>query len=169
MWASIPPICWTSPTTAPCSIACASAASCRRGRTSREWRQGELAYYQGEKVDIVEDLWNLPDGRILRVTRQRHPLGGVLLLFKDITDELSLKAEFNRLINVQKATLDNLREAVVVFSADGRLRLHNDAFAELWELKKDTLADAPDFDAVVDAAARASTTTAMCGRRSRPA
>jgi signal transduction histidine kinase len=87
----------------------------------------------------------LPDGRILRVTRQRHPLGGVLMLFKDITDELSLKAEFNRLINVQKATLDNLREAVVVFSADGRLRLHNDAFAELWGLKKDSSATAPDF------------------------
>ena len=59
-----------------------------------KWRRDELAYYQGEKVDFTEDLWNLPDGRILRVTRQRHPLGGVLLLFKDITDEVSLKAEF---------------------------------------------------------------------------
>jgi signal transduction histidine kinase len=119
-----------------------------------EWRKGELAYYQGERVDVVENLWNLPDGRILRVTRQRHPLGGALLLFKDITDELSLKAEFNRLINVQKATLDNLREAIVVFSADGRLRLHNDAFAELWGLKKETLSDAPDFDDVVSQCAR---------------
>ena len=119
-----------------------------------EWRSGELKYYQGEKVDIVEDLWNLPDGRILRVTRQRHPLGGVLLLFKNITDELTLKSEFNRLINVQKATLDNLREAVVVFSADGRLRLHNDAFAELWGLKKESLADSPDFDQVVGQCAR---------------
>lgn len=119
-----------------------------------KWRRDELAYYQGEKVDFTEDLWNLPDGRILRVTRQRHPLGGVLLLFKDITDEVSLKAEFNRLINVQKATLDHLREAVVVFSADGRLRLHNDAFAELWELKGDGLNDGPDFDAVVGQCAR---------------
>ncbi len=118
------------------------------------WRRDELAYYQGEKVDFTEDLWNLPDGRILRVTRQRHPLGGVLLLFNDITDEVSLKAEFNRLINVQKATLDHLREAVVVFSADGRLRLHNDAFAELWELKGDGLNDGPDFDAVVGQCAR---------------
>jgi len=119
-----------------------------------KWRQGELAYYQGEKVDIVDDLWNVPDGRILRVTRQRHPLGGVLLLFKNITDELTLKSEFNRLINVQKATLDNLREAVVVFSADGRLRLYNDAFAELWGLKKESLADSPDFDQVVGQCAR---------------
>jgi signal transduction histidine kinase len=114
-----------------------------------EWRREELSYYSGDKNEVLEDLWSLPDGRIIRVTRQRHPLGGVLLLFKDITDELSLKTEFNRLINVQKATLDNLREAVVVFGADGRLKLHNDAFAELWELNKANLQDGPDFDVVV--------------------
>ncbi len=119
-----------------------------------KWRREELSYYQGEKVDFVEDLWTLPDGRILRVTRQRHPLGGVLLLFKDITDEVTLKSEFNRLINVQKATLDHLREAVVVFSADGRLRLNNDAFTELWELQRENLNDSPDFDAVVNQCAR---------------
>ncbi|MEZ5937177.1 MAG: ATP-binding protein [Hyphomonadaceae bacterium] len=117
------------------------------------WRAHELAYYQGAKNDILEDLWNLPDRRVVRVTRQRHPMGGLLLLFKDITDELSLRTEYNALINVQKATLDHLREAVVVFGADGRLRLHNDAFAELWGLEG-KLADAPDFDTVVEECSR---------------
>jgi signal transduction histidine kinase len=114
-----------------------------------EWRKEELSYYQGDKHEVLEDLWSPPDGRVIKVTRQRHPLGGVLLLFKDITDELALKTEFNRLISVQKATLDNLREAVAVFSGDGRLRLFNDAFAELWELDKTNLRDEPDFDVVV--------------------
>lgn len=123
-----------------------------RGDYAR-WRSGELAYYQGEKTDIVEDLWNLPDGRIVKVTRQRHPLGGMLLLFKDITDELSLKTAFNAQINVQKATLDNLHEAIAVFGADGRLRLYNDAFAEMWDLKG-KLDDQPDFDAVIDQCSR---------------
>lgn len=118
-----------------------------------KWRAGELAYYQGEKNDIVENLWNLPDGRVLRVTRQRHPLGGALVIFKDITDELTLRTEYNALINTQKATLDNLREAVAVFGADGSLRLHNKAFAELWELRP-TLGDRPDFDALVEECSR---------------
>lgn len=113
------------------------------------WRQGELDYTQRERDGIAEDLWNLPDGRVLQVTRQRHPLGGLLMLFKDITDELTLKSEYNRLINVQKATLDHLREAVAVFGADGRLRLHNDAFAKLWGLEG-KLTDGPDFDVIVD-------------------
>ncbi len=117
------------------------------------WRSEQLAYSQGAQNDIAEDLWNLPDGRVLTVTRQRHPLGGLLMLFKDITDQLTLKAEYNRLISVQKATLDHLREAVAVFGADGRLRLHNDAFVKLWGLDG-KLSDAPDFDVVVDECAR---------------
>jgi signal transduction histidine kinase len=114
-----------------------------------KWRLGELSYYQGAKADVLEDLWNLPDGRVVRMTRQRHPLGGLLLIFKDITDELSLRTEYNALINVQKATLDHLREAIAVFSADGRLRLFNDAFTELWGLDG-KLADNPDYDTLVE-------------------
>jgi signal transduction histidine kinase len=116
-----------------------------------KWRSEELTYTTtSEKGAVLEDLWNLPDGRILRVTRQRHPLGGLLMLFKDITDELSLKAEYNRLSGVQKATLDNLREAVAVFGSDGRLKLHNDAFAKLWKLADDRLKDSPDYDTIVE-------------------
>jgi signal transduction histidine kinase len=115
-----------------------------------KWRAEELSYGQG---DIREDLWNTPDQRVIRVTRQRHPMGGILLLFKDITDELTLRTAYNALINVQKATLDNLREAVAVFGADARLRLHNKAFVELWKLEG-RLADNPDFDVVVEDCAR---------------
>ncbi len=116
------------------------------------WRDAELAYYRSELNEVVEDLWNLPDGRIVKVTRQRHPLGGLLLIFKDMTDELALRSEYNGLINVQKATLDHLREAVVVFGADGRLRLYNDAFSQLWQLDNQ-LEDSPEFDAVVESCA----------------
>ncbi len=118
----------------------------------QSWRDTELAYYRTEMTEVAEDLWNLPDGRIIKVTRQRHPLGGLLLVFKDMTDELALRAEYNSLINVQKATLDHLREAVVVFGSDGRLRLFNDAFRDLWQLG-DQLKDQPDFDQLVDACA----------------
>lgn len=118
-----------------------------------KWRAQELAYHTGEMNDVVEDQWDLPNNRTLKVTRQRHPLGGLLLLFNDITDELALKTELRSLINVQKATLDHLREAVAVFGADGRLQLHNDAFTRLWGIEG-KLADQPDFDQVVDECAR---------------
>ena len=113
------------------------------------WKKRELAFY--ETLDAPPDeLWSLPDGRTLRVVRQPHPMGGLLLLFDDITGEVRLKAQYNALIKVQQATLDKLNDAVAVFGSDGRLRLHNDAFERFWDLKPEALADSADYDAVVE-------------------
>ncbi len=113
------------------------------------WRADELAHYL-DISGVAEDTWSLPDGRTLSITRQRHPLGGLLLLFKDITDELGLQTRYNALINTQGATLDNLHEACAVFGGDGRLKLSNKAFRTLWELDEETLQDGPDYDAIVE-------------------
>ncbi len=113
-----------------------------------KWKAAELAAY--EALAPGEDLWRLPDARTLRVVRQPHPWGGLLLLFSDLTDELKLKAEFNALIQVQQATLDKLTDAVAVFSSDGRLKLHNEAFERFWNLTAAELAAAADFEGVED-------------------
>jgi signal transduction histidine kinase len=115
-----------------------------------EWRAEELSYYLD--IDgVKEDLWSLPDDRTLSVTRQRHPMGGLLLLFKDITGELDLKTKFNAIVKTQTSTLDNLHEAVAVFGGDGRLKLFNHAFERLWGLSHDLLKDQPDYSAVIEA------------------
>ena len=113
-----------------------------------EWRAEQLDY--ADIAGIAEDTWTLPDDRTISVTRQRHPMGGLLILFKDITGELDLQTRYNALIKTQSATLDNLHEACVVFGADARLKLHNDAFLRLWELDEEKLSDFPDFDEVVE-------------------
>ncbi|ESQ74878.1 PAS domain-containing sensor histidine kinase [Asticcacaulis sp. AC402] len=92
-----------------------------------------------------DEMWSLPDGRSLRVVRQPHPLGGLLILFSDKTGELKLKAQFNALIQVQKSTLDQLNEAVSVYGSDGRLRLRNQAFDKFWNLRSDDIAAVMDF------------------------
>jgi signal transduction histidine kinase len=112
-----------------------------------KWKEKELEFYGSSEV-APDDLWSLPDGRTLRVVRQPHPLGGVLLLFSDITGELKLRAQYNALIQVQRATLDKLNDAVAVFGSDGLLRLHNEAFEQLWGVTTAQLQDAGDFDGV---------------------
>jgi hypothetical protein len=111
------------------------------------WKANELDFY-GAAEAAPDDSWSLPDGRTLRVVRQPHPLGGVLLLFSDITDELKLRSRFNAQIQVQKATLDKLNDAVAVFGSDGRIRLHNEAFDTFWGVSGEALDAAGDFDAV---------------------
>lgn len=114
-----------------------------------KFKAAELGRY--ESLDATPDeLWSLPDGRTLRVVRQPHPMGGLLLLFSDITGELKLKAQYNALIQVQQATLDKLNDAVAVFGADGRLRLHNEAFERFWNVSAQQLDTAGDFEGVVE-------------------
>ncbi len=113
------------------------------------WRARELAHYQ-EIAETPDEDWTMQGGRTIRVGRQRHPEGGLLLLFRDMTQELSLRTKFNALIDVQRATLDKLHDAVAVFGSDGRLQLSNAAFQKMWDLSPEFLIAKPDFDAVTD-------------------
>src|SRR5204863_1080383 len=104
----------------------------------RQWRTQLHEAYQA--VEARQYEWHLPDGRTLRVVTTPNPEGGVTYLFDDVTERLDLVRRFDALIRVQGETLDNLGEAVAVFASDGRLRLHNLAFAARWKLARETLA-----------------------------
>lgn len=108
------------------------------------WKAQELDFY-GLSEAAPDEMWSMPNGRALRVVRQPHPLGGLLLLYSDKTGELALKAQFNSLIQVQRATLDQLTDAVSVFGSDGRLRLRNRAFDAFWKLNPEDIAADAEF------------------------
>jgi signal transduction histidine kinase len=109
----------------------------------------ELEFY-GLTHTADDEMWTLPDGRSLRVVRQPHPLGGLLILFSDKTGELKLKTQFNSLIQVQKSTLDQLNDAVSVYGSDGRLRLRNQAFDRFWKLRGEDIEGVVDFTTVAE-------------------
>jgi hypothetical protein len=114
-----------------------------------KWKAAELGRYEQLEAG-ADEMWSLPEGRTLKVVRQPHPMGGLLLLFSDITDELKLTSQYNAQIQVQQATLDKLSDAVTVFGSDGRLRLHNEAFAKFWNITPIQLEAAGDFEGVVE-------------------
>lgn len=117
-----------------------------------EWKAKVLACY-GETA-TQEDWWHLPDGRMLHVMSEKRSDGGVTYLFADETERLALESEYNALIDVQRETLDSLKEGVAVFGTDGRLKLFNSAFAEIWNLSRRELAEGPHIDEFI-ASARA--------------
>ena len=115
-----------------------------------------------------EHIWHLPDGRTLRVVTTPNPEGGVTYLFDDVTERLDLVRRYDELIRVQGETLDNLAEAVAVFGSDGRLRLHNPAFAACggWRRRTSSRAAAHrDRDRLVPAAPRRRRDLAGAARR----
>ena len=114
------------------------------------FRDKELARFNS-LLEPLEDVMHLPDGATLRRTLAPHPMGGLLMTYEDVTDKLALERSYNTLIAVQRETIDNLEEAVAVFGADGRLRLANPAFAEMWELNVVALQEGPPLASVIDA------------------
>jgi signal transduction histidine kinase len=107
----------------------------------RTWKADLLSAYLS--LETKEQLWVMPDGQKLRVIANPHPDGGVTWIYEDVTERLDLESRYNALIRVQGETLDNLAEAVVVFGSDGRVRLTNPAFAEIWGLDRKRLAERP--------------------------
>ena len=113
----------------------------------RQWKNQLHEAYRA--TEPSETVWYLPDRRTLRVVTTQNPEGGVTYLFDDVTERLDLERRFDALIRVQGETLDNLTEGVVVFGSDGRLRLHNPAFARMWRLAPETLAERPHIETVI--------------------
>ena len=120
-------------------------------RDYQAWKRSRLALYEQAAEYLPEELWHVPGGKTLRVVAQPHPFGGLTFLYEDVTEKLALESSYNTLIKVQSATLDTLQEAVAVFGPDGRLKLHNAAFARVWELDPSILEGEPHVQRLADA------------------
>jgi signal transduction histidine kinase len=101
-----------------------------------DYKHKNLAYFKNLMQPTYE-LLHLPEGQILRSVVTPHPLGGLIFLYDDMTDKLSLERGYITLIEVQKETLDHLYEGIVVFGSDNRLKLSNPAMGKIWNLNKD--------------------------------
>jgi signal transduction histidine kinase len=115
----------------------------------REWKRNWLSAY-GSNAQR-EDQWHLPDGRTLHVVADSAQEGGVTYLYENVTERLQLESRYNALIHVQRETLDTLREGVAVFGPNGRLKLHNRAFAAMWRLSPRQLENEPHIDDIIAA------------------
>lgn len=98
----------------------------------------------------TETLVHLPDGKTLFKRISPHPLGGLMFTYEDVTDRLTMEAQYNTLIEVQRRTLDNLYEGVALVGPDGRLKLCNSAYGRLWQLSEADLAGEPQITDLIE-------------------
>lgn len=103
----------------------------------KRWKSQQLEIYHS--TETRTEQWHLPDGRTIRVIVNPQNQGGASWVFENVTEELALKTNYNSLVRVQGETLDHLNEAVAVFGSNGKVRLTNPAFLNLWgfELPQD--------------------------------
>ena len=107
----------------------------------RAWKAQQMAAYQA--IESSETVWYLPDGRALRVVTSPNPQGGVTYLYDDATQNFALASQVSSLTHVQGETLDALKEGVAVFGSDGRMKLFNPVFAQMWGFDTTQLREQP--------------------------
>lgn len=113
--------------------------------------------FKAEQIELftsliapAEELVHLPDDKTLFKRISPHPFGGLMFTYEDVTDRLALERRFNTLIEVQRSTLDNLYESIALVGADGRLKLCNAAFGDLWQFPPAVLNAEPQVRDLVD-------------------
>jgi signal transduction histidine kinase len=112
-----------------------------------KWKLDWLSLYHSGQT--LEDKWYLPDGRAVHVTADQSPDGGIIYVYDNLTESIDLQSSFNALVNVQRETLDALREGVAVFAPNGRMKLSNPPFKKIWTLNDADLADEPHIEQVI--------------------
>lgn len=89
-----------------------------------------------------QDFLHLPNGKSLRQMIAPYPLGGLVFVYEDITDSLSMQRKNNTLLAVQRETIEHLYEGIMVCGSDNRLKIINSALAKIWDMDPDSCKDA---------------------------
>lgn len=115
----------------------------------RAHKQGQISLFTS-LIAPTETLVHLPDGKTLFKRISPHPLGGLMFTYEDVTDRLTMEAQYNTLIEVQRRTLDNLYEGVALVGPDGRVKLCNSAYGRLWQFSEADLAGEPQIADLIE-------------------
>lgn len=101
-------------------------------RNYPNWRRHFANLEESAATGQYEEIWSLPSGQTYKVRGQPHPDGAIALLFEDITADISLTRRFRAELEMGQAVLDDLDEAVAVFSPAGILAMANKRYVALW-------------------------------------
>ena len=97
-----------------------------------------------------QDTLHLPSGAIIVCTVTHLP-AGLLLTFQDVSEKVSAARHLNEERSAHQSLLDQLDDGLAVFGAHGRLRYHNPAFRDIWDLSPDFGTDEPSLAQFLDA------------------
>ncbi|MEM7617618.1 MAG: ATP-binding protein, partial [Pseudomonadota bacterium] len=113
------------------------------------FKKEQLSWFT-DLTEPYNEFMHLPDGKAIRLIAIPHALGGLIFAYEDMTDQLKIKRSYNTLIAVQRATINNLQEALVVFAESGKMELYNPKFAQTWNLSEEFLQKYPHINEVFE-------------------
>lgn len=98
----------------------------------RGWRKMMTEMEKDAASGLYEETWSLPSGQTYRVIGRPHPNGALALMFEDISTEMSRTRRYRADLELGQSVIDEIPDAMAVFSQSGQLVLSNLAYSDLW-------------------------------------
>ncbi len=98
----------------------------------RGWRRQIVDMEKAAASGLYEETWNLPDGQTFRVVGRPHPNGALALMIEDISTAMLRTRRYRADLELGQSVIDELDEAVAVFTQSGQLVMSNTAYSALW-------------------------------------
>lgn len=102
------------------------------------YKQDQLKLFSS-LITPVQELLHLPNGSVFRRYIAPYQLGGLIFLYDDVTDSLTLKRDYNTTVAVQKEIVNSLLEGVCIFGSDNKIKFLNPKMRTMFNFAQDSL------------------------------
>lgn len=96
------------------------------------WRRQVAEMERAAASGYFEETWNLPDGQTYKVVGRPHPNGALALMIEDISNEMRRTRRYRADLELGQAVVDQMPDAIAVFSQSGQLVMSNAGYSALW-------------------------------------
>jgi hypothetical protein len=107
----------------------------------RGWRRQMIDMEKAAASGLYEETWSLPGGQTYRVIGRPHPNGAIALMIEDISGEMLRTRRYRADLELGQSVIDQVDEAIAVFSESGQLVMSNAAYAGVWGADPSTSLD----------------------------
>lgn len=104
----------------------------------------------GEIFEPKEDMLHIPDGRTIRRVRANYPAGGLIFAYEDVSDKLATRRAYNELISIQNEILNNISDAILIFSTNGKISSYNKKYIDMWKVDENIMSNEPNMFEIVN-------------------
>lgn len=98
----------------------------------RTWRMQMIDMEKAAASGLYQETWSLPGGQTYRVIGRPHPNGAIALMIEDISTEMLRTRRYRADLELGQSVIDEIDEAIAVFSESGLLVMSNAAYAGVW-------------------------------------
>lgn len=98
----------------------------------RNWRRQLVEMEKAAAAGLYEETWSLPGGQTYRVIGRPHPNGALALMIEDISGEMLRTRRYRADLELGQSVIDEVEEAIAVFSPAGHLVMSNTSYTTLW-------------------------------------